>query len=115
MPGITDSLRDSNRELRLLLQGIGDAGVGVKVTPEQLAALLNVLLRVGEWIRSGQTSDPEPALARELEEYRHHMEALRRLMPSVQACLLTERARLEADRAHLQAAAAWAGSSRHTS
>jgi len=111
---MAESLRDSNRELRLLLQAIGDTAGGIKVTPEQLAALLTVLLRVGEWIRGGQSREPEPSIARELEEYRRHMETLRRLMPSVQACLLTERARLEADRAHLQAAAAWAGSSRHS-
>jgi len=114
MSVILEGLQGANRRLRLVLEAIEDTGPAIRVTPEQLAALLEELLRVGEWLRSGAIRDPGPAVARELDEYRKHMERLRRLMPSVQACLLTERARLEADRAHLKAAAAWAGGSQST-
>ena len=113
MSAILQGLEGANRKLRLVLQAIEDTGTGITVAPEQLATLLEELLRVGEWLRSGALRNPDVPVARELEEYRKNMERLRRLMPAIQACLLTERARLEADRAHMKAAAAWAGGSQN--
>jgi len=40
-------------------------------------------------------------------EYRNHLENLRDILPGLQARYITERARLERDRAHQHAASGW--------
>lgn len=117
MPALSGTLRDTNRRLSSWLDGI-DArhGQPTLITPEDMAALLSELLRVGEGLRtepvSARANDPERDV--ELEKYRCHLERLRDLLPSIQGYLLAERARLEAQRVRVQSAAQWARTSRQT-
>jgi hypothetical protein len=53
-------------------------------------------------------------LAAAIRQYRNHLERLRGLLPFLHAGLLTQRARLESERSHLEAATAWTGASRST-
>jgi predicted nucleic acid-binding Zn-ribbon protein len=81
-----------------------------------MGGLLSELLRAGQWLRGGlslaQKSDPD--LSNELAEYRHNVERLRDLLPSIQRGLLAEKASLEQKRARMEAAARWAQTSRET-
>ena len=52
------------------------------------------------------------AMADELEDYRQRLQKLLYLLPSFHAQLLTERCRLQAEKDHLEATAAWARSVR---
>ena len=85
-----------------------------RITPEHLTMLLSELLRVGESVQADGIPENDPELGLALHQYRTHLERLRDLLPSLQASLLTERARLEAERSHLESAYAWAESSRCT-
>jgi hypothetical protein len=55
----------------------------------------------------GQCNEP-------LLEYRNCLKRLQEALPAFQAQLLAERSRLEPERAHVQAAAAWAQTTKHT-
>jgi hypothetical protein len=81
-----------------------------------MAGLLSELLRAGMGLRAeplpARGFDPE--LDEEIDQYRRHVEHLRDLLPSIHRQLLAERARLEAQRSRVQAAAAWARASRQT-
>jgi hypothetical protein len=106
-------LLGTNHRLRLRLESLGQTP---PVTPELIAGLLSELLRAGQWL--GQRLPPEaqrsPQLQRELSAYRQNVEQLRGLLPGLHRRLLTERARLEAERARLQGAVHWAQASRQT-
>ncbi len=102
------AIADANRKLDLLLQVLRPAQESFSISAEHMAAVLAEVLRVGEWLRAGLAHNAEGRMAEELERYRLHLEQLRQLLPSVHAQLLTERSRLQAERAHLDAAAAWA-------
>ncbi len=117
MPPLLENLRDTNERLYVWLESIvpRDAQPAVP-NPEQMAALLSELLRVGVSLRaqpiSGSTDDK--ALDAELERYRGNVERLRDVLPAIHDQLLAERARLEAQRARVQSADAWARASRQT-
>jgi hypothetical protein len=81
--------------------------------PQQMAGLLAELMRAGQWLRE-LPREREPEIELELNQYRRHVERLRDLLPSMQAALLQERARLEQERARVQSAAEWARRSRQT-
>jgi hypothetical protein len=85
-----------------------------RITPEHLTMLLSELLRVGARIQAERIPENDPTLDLALHQYRTHLECLRDLLPSLQASLLTERAKLEAERSHLESAYAWAESTRCT-
>jgi hypothetical protein len=106
-------LLGTNHRLALRLQGLSQTP---PITPELIAGLLSELLRAGQWLR--QRLPPEaqrsPQLQRELAAYRHNVEQLRGLLPGLHRRLLTERARLEAERSRLQGAVHWAHTSRQT-
>ena len=115
MSAITDGLRETNRRLRALLEAVAPGGTEpVATTSGQLARLLTELLQVGEWLRDRPAPGTDPQLDEELIEYRGHMERLQSLLPALQTGLLAERARLEAERKHLQSAAAWASAGKKT-
>lgn len=107
-------LLGTNHRLRLRLESLSQTPP--PVTPELIAGLLSELLRAGQWLR--QRLPPEakrsPQLQRELAVYRRNVEQLRGLLPGLHRRLLTERARLEAERARLQGVAHWAQASRQT-
>jgi len=85
----------------------------VVVSPEQMAGLLSELRRAGELLKT-LPAQKEEALAQAVAEYRRHIERLRDVLPSIHTALLRERARLEQERARVDAAAQWARSSRQT-
>jgi hypothetical protein len=84
------------------------------IGPDHLAVVLTEILTVGEWLQNGRVPGDDVGLAAAIRQYRNHLERLRGLLPSLHADLLTERARLESERSHLEAATAWTGASRST-
>ena len=117
MPSPVQTLREANRRIPDWLDCvIARKEQAAVATPEQMAGLLSELLKVGEGLRAepipGHGVDPE--LDNELEEYRRNVERLQRMLPVIHSQLLVERARLEFQRARVQAAAEWARTSRRT-
>jgi hypothetical protein len=117
MLSLLENLRESNRRLSLVLDGIAVPNTQPRVaSPEQMAALLSELLRVGASLRSEPpvTRGNDPELDAELGRYRGHVERLRDLLPSLHSQLLQERARLESQRARIGSAVRWVHASRQT-
>jgi len=104
------SIQDTNQRLDVLIEILRPAQDSFSVTPEHMAAVLAELLRAGEWLRAGLARNAEGRMADELERYRLRLEHLRQLLSSLHAQLLTERSRLQAEKNHLEATAAWARS-----
>jgi hypothetical protein len=86
----------------------------VPVCPEDLAATFMEITRVGELLRGHTTVPPDPDLEEAFGRYRVLLESLRESMPRLHCRLLLERARLEAQRSHLEAASTWAETTRTT-
>lgn len=109
-------MRNSNRRLSFCLDGIAAKHGREVVTPEQMGALLSELLAAGAGLRA----QPLPVrgndleLDNELAEYRRQVVRLRDFLPSIHRALLTEKARIEAQRSRLQSATEWARASRQT-
>jgi hypothetical protein len=101
------SIQDTNQRLDVLIEILRPAQDSFSVTPEHMAAVLAEVLRAGEWLRTGLARNAEGRVAGELERYRLRLELLRHLLPSLHAQLLTERSRLQAEKTHLEATAAW--------
>jgi hypothetical protein len=107
-----ETLRAINHKLAGLLLNLSSVGCD-PVTPDQVAELLSQVLQVGEWLPTA-TPEEHHCLENELAEYRSNLERLRNLLPLLELRLQTERARLESQRAHLQAAMEWTTVSRET-
>jgi hypothetical protein len=113
---LLEIMRDSNRRLSLCLDSIAARHSRQVITPELMGALLSELLTAGASLRA----QPLPAKGNDLElddelaKYRGHVERLRDLLPTIHSALLTERARIEAQRSRLQSATEWACASRQT-
>ena len=115
MVEVLEPLNRANRNLGRLLDLLeADPSVRRGIAPDDLAVILTELLRVGEWLHGGSIPKNNPEVARALAQYRASLDRLRSLMPFLHTQLLTERARLETERSHLEAASAWAGTSRQT-
>ncbi len=115
MTELLQRLNHANQTLGKVLTLLTAGGSGqVAITPKHLAGMLTEMLEVGERLKDRSARENDPEVARAVRDYRGHLEHLRTLMPSLHAQLLTERVRLEAERSHLEAASAWAGSSRNT-
>jgi len=115
---LVSDLHETNRRLLTLLESIVPASALPRLparvaTPKQMTELLSELMRAGQWLRN-LPADRDPALEKELGEYRRLVERLRELLPSIHAALLRERARIEQERERVRSAAAWAQSSRQT-
>ena len=109
-------LEKTNDKLRQLLETLGPADVSPTLNTQDVAAVFTEVMQVGEWLRDGLARNAEGPMANELARYHQHLEQLRQILPRIHGHLLTERARLEAERTHLEAAAAWARFARkHTS
>jgi hypothetical protein len=115
-PSLLQTIRRSNRRLGFYLESIAARPGSKVVTPEQMGALLSELLTAGAGLRA----QPLPAKGNDLEldtelaEYRRQVERLRDLLPTVHRALLTERARIEAQRSRLHSAGEWVRASRQT-
>ena len=117
MPSRVQTLRDANRRIPDWLDCVvARHEQATVVTPDQMAGLLADLLKAGEGLRAEPTPEQgvDPELDDELEKYRRNVERLQRMLPAIHNQLLMERARLESQRARVQAAAEWARASRRT-
>jgi hypothetical protein len=115
---LAQNLRETNSRLgfwldRMIKHETPERHASRKLIPQQMAALLSELMRAGHWLRE-VPRDPEPEVEQELNQYRKNVERLRDLLPSLQAALLEERARLEQERARVRSAVEWARRSRQT-
>jgi len=115
---LAQNLRETNSRLCCWLESLAPgpeqpAAQARAATPQQIAGLLAELMRAGEWLRS-LPRDKDPALERELSDYRRNVERVRGLLPLIHRALLRERARLEQERARVASAAEWARRSRQT-
>ena len=117
MQSLVQSLRETNQRLEFWLDTmVPEHALSAIATPEQIAALLSELVRAGASLREQPTltAAQDPALDRELTNYRRNVERLRDVLPAIHSRLLGERARLEAQRARVHSAAEWARASRQT-
>jgi len=117
MPSRVQTLREANHRLPEWLDVvIARHEQAAVATPEQMSALLTELLKAGEGLRAVPVPEKglDPELDDELDKYRRNVERLKRMLPAIHSQLLVERARLESQRARLQAAAEWACASRRT-
>jgi len=106
----TQALQDANHRLALLLQALKPKAAPCPISAEHMSAALAEVLRVGEWLRGGLAQQTTEGMPEALQQYLQNLEKLRGLLPGLHAYLLTERSRLESERAHLESAAAWAKS-----
>jgi hypothetical protein len=111
-----ETLRESNCRLGAWLDHMISLPGKIEAAPDCMAGLLSELLRIGSQRRSGSlpATGSDPAWDAELAAYRRHLERLRAVLPSIHSYLLAERARIEAQRARIGAAAEWARASRQT-
>jgi hypothetical protein len=111
------NMRETNRRMSDWLDSLSPKpGEPMVATPEQIGGILSELSRTGAWLRSEplptRTNDPELRAA--LNQYQKHVERLRDLLPFIHRQLLTERARLEAQRVQVHSVTEWARASRQT-
>lgn len=111
------NMRETNRRMSAWLDALSpNQDEPVVATPAQIGGILSELSRTGAWLRAeplpSRTSDPDLRAA--LDQYRKHVERLRELLPFIHRQLLTERARLEAQRVQVHSATEWARASRQT-
>ncbi len=117
MLSLLENVRDANQRLQLWFENIVPRNAQTAVpSPEQMAALLSELLRVGASLRAEPTSGRghNRTLDAELETYRRNVERLRDVLPAIHDQLLAERARLEGQRARVRSVAEWARASQQT-
>jgi hypothetical protein len=109
MATATTMLRAVNHDLRARLGRLhGGAGRPPAIALTEFTDLLAQLLRARDYLRNQGSPPAEPELAQEISQYRSHLETLVAVLPSISGRLLAEKARLEAARAHVSKAAAWA-------
>ncbi len=115
MTDLLQRLKVANQNLSQLIQLLLPSDSPREpIGPDHLAVVLTQILRVHECLQTGNLPGHDAELSAALRQYRSHMERLRELLPSLHASLLTQRARLESERSHLEAATAWTGASRST-
>lgn len=105
------NLRIANRNLRAGLARLLPPNPSAPLHPNDLTGLLTALLQARECLRSVA---PDAELEKAVSEYRSTVEQLADILPGIHGRLLTEKARLEIARAHVNATAAWAQASQDT-
>jgi len=107
VPAVHQQMQQINHKLCRVLELIQQQESGpVRVTDADLARLLSELQKA-EQIRATATRNGDE-LCSEFVEYRRNLEDLRVMLPKLQARYSAERARLQHDHSHLQAANGWA-------
>jgi hypothetical protein len=104
-----DQVRQAAQALAHFLDLLADSESG-RVRPEDLAIVFAQI----EGVRDILQARADPDLDQALRDYRGFLERLQERMPDLHARLLLERARLEAQRTHLESANLWAEASRST-
>jgi|SRR5579863_2398679 len=112
----TKNLRVANRNLRSGLARLSpDPNSSAPLQPNDLSGLLTALLQARDCLRSvSPDSAPDAELEKAVSEYRNTVKQLADILPRIHGRLLTEKARLEIARAHVNATAAWAQASQDT-
>jgi hypothetical protein len=115
MSSAAQQVQQACQVLAAFLESLRLANCGqAQVTPADLEDTFLEIARVGEVVQTRVDGDLDSELENALCEYRGLLERVRQNMPLLHGRLLTERARLEAQRAHLEAANFWAETSRTT-
>jgi len=104
------AVEEANRKIGQFIDKLRPGQASFPPALEEMTAVLAEIVHVGESMRDDQAQNAEGHLAEALTLYRSHLQQLQDLLPGLHARLLTERARLEAERAHVDAASAWARS-----
>jgi len=117
MPGSSaDELRAVNQRLHVWLARYeAEHDCPSLACTEGLANLLADLAYAGEVVRHlppGFAQDEQ--VRAEILHYRQNLEQLEEVLPRIHHVLLSERARLEAQRTHMEAVAGWTDSSKST-
>jgi hypothetical protein len=109
-------LRTVNFSLRARLSRLPDRhSHATPIAPSEFTDMLADLRQATECLRSLPVSQaPFTKMAHEICEYRSHLQQLEKILPSVQARLLIEKARLQTARTHVAKAVAWAEGSKKT-
>jgi hypothetical protein len=114
---------DSLATLRLVNDNLRSALIRLRpeqkhcsaIRPQDFADMLGELVRAADCLRNLPANlKAGSELEKEISEYRGNLEKLKQLLPDLHGRLLAERARLQSVRAHVAAAAAWAGASKKT-
>ena len=84
------------------------------IRPQDFSDLLSEILRAAECLRDQPPTSEAVELAQASLEYRTNLERLREFLPLLHGNLLAEKSRLEAARAQVAAAGAWAEASTKT-
>jgi hypothetical protein len=113
MEAKANELRGTNRRLAGLLEELSGTNMAAPAVATKMEMILTELLRAGGWFQNAAVAPLDRELQDEMNRYRWNLERLQALLPEVHAKLLVERARLESERTHLEAANAWAQASRH--
>ncbi len=106
-------LQAVNQKLRLITGQVAARNHAPAITAGELRELVSILRRIGVWLHSKNRFSTF-ALESDVQEYRESLECLHRALPAFHAWLLVERTRLERDRAHSDAASAWADCNKNT-
>jgi hypothetical protein len=84
------------------------------VALNRLVGLNSHLAKTEELLREARSAQSNPDVKKEIREYCDCLERLEDVLPILQSQLLARRTRLEPERAHTQAAAAWMERNRST-
>jgi hypothetical protein len=109
-------LRAANKHLRSVLVRLRPERQHCSaIKPQDLSDLGSEIQRVAGCAQ-GISLNPQaaPELKNESLEYRSNLEQLKQLLPDFQVRLLAEKSRLEVEKNHVAAAAAWARASTKT-
>jgi hypothetical protein len=114
MPKEELKLRETSRKIRRIFELLSQENAFRQVSAADLADLALDLRHAGEWLRMNADHNTSAEMNGAIEDYRKNLGALQKILPDFYGCLLTERARLERDRAHAAVAAEWARASKGT-
>ncbi len=100
-------LQTANSKIQQLLEMLRPAEELCAIDTDHVRELFAEVLRIAGLLGKEPESSLRGPLADELARYREHLDQLRQILPRLHGQLLTRRLRLEAERAHLDGAAAW--------
>jgi hypothetical protein len=116
MPDNVQTLRQVNENLRAALHRLRpEQRQCGEIRPQDFSDILQETLRGAGCLEPLTRESREVTeMATETAAYRHHLEALKNLLPELHRNLLAEKARLETAQLHVATAAAWARASTGT-
>lgn len=111
---IEDIRRASEKVRSLVAQMLPPSSAPATIDAQVLAGLLESMALANQWLHELARELHDAELEKEIAGYKRDLERLGQVLPIIQEKLLTEKARLEQARAHLEAAAAWVQASKKT-